>query len=223
MDPSILKQEKPKRFKRNQENNLIFCVEYLINLKVKLSCGFSTSNNFKPLLWIHNNKNHVVAFTRDEWIHLMAYKEYIQMRVDQYEFLDTYDALDHPTLQNIFCEFKNKKGSHCVFVITQDGNKIKIDSESWRNIVRIGIFVTSFLCWNTILQKQISHFYHNYFIPRCAELNKNNLQLSDLNTPYDKEVEVDLMRLCFEISKKMPDRIKADVKVHKLLLRTKNK
>lgn len=222
MDQYLPKPEKPKR-KRNHDNKLIFCFEYLINLKIKISCGFSTSNNFKPLLWIHNNKSNVIALTRDEWIHLMAYKEYIQMRVDQCEFIDTYDALDHPTLSNISCEFKYKRGGHCYLVLSQNGHKVKIDNESWRNIVRVGIFLTTFLCWNTILQKQISHFYNTYFIPRCAELNQTSLQLSDLDTSYDKDVEVDVLRLCYEISKKMSDKIKSDIKIHKLLLRTKNK
>lgn len=223
MDHIYSKLEKPKGFLKNQDYTLIYDLEYLINFKLKVTCGFSTLNNFKPLLWIHSNKRNAIGFTRDKWIHLMAYKEYIQMRLDQYEFLDTYDALNHPTLSSINCEFKYKRGGHCVLVLTQNGHKVKIDSESWRNLIRVGIFLTSFLCWNTILQKQISHFYHTYFIPRCVELKKTSIELTDLDQSYDQDVHVDLMRLCFELSKKMPDKIKTDIKTHKLLLRTKNK
>lgn len=223
MDHKYSKIETPsKQTKNKQDYKLIHHLEYLINLKIKLTCGFSASNNFTPLLCIHSNKSNVIILTRDEWIHLISYKDYVQMRLDQCEFLDAYDALDHPTLSRISCEFKYKRGG-CILNLSQNGHKIKIDNETWRNLVRVGIFLTSFLCWNTILQKQLSHFYYNYFIPRCAELNKTSIQLSDLDTSYDKDVEVDLMRLCFEISKKMQDKIKIDVKTHKLLLRTKNK
>lgn len=209
--------------KKNRESKLILDLEYLVNLKIKVKCGFSTTNNFQPYLCLHSNKSNVIVFTRDEWIHLISYKEYVQMRLDQYEFLDTYETLDHPTLSKILCEFKYKRNGHCVLVLIQNGHKVKIDSESWRNLVRVGIFLTTFMCWNTILQKQILHFYHNYFIPRCAQLNKTSIQLADFDISYDRDIEVDLMRICYEISKKMQSEIKIDIKTHKLLLRTKNK
>lgn len=217
---------RPKLIKRKQNYKLIYDLEYFINLKIKVACGFSASANFRPLLWIHSTKNNVIGFTRDEWIHLMAYKEYIQMRLDQYEFLDSYDALDnHPTESSVTCEFKYKRGGHCVLVLSQNGHRIKVDRESWRNLIKVAVFFTSFLCWNTILQKQISHFYYNYFIPRCVELKKTSIQYSDLDksVAVDADVQVDLLRICFEISKKMQDKIKIDIKTHKLLLRTKNK
>lgn len=198
--------------KKNQEYTLINDFEYLITLKLKVKCGFSTINNFQPTLCLHSSKSNVIIFTRDEWIHLISYKEYVQMRLDQYEFLDTYDTLDHPTLSKISCEFKYKRNGYCVLVLIQNGHKIKIDSESWRNIVRVGIFLTTFMCWNTILQKQLSHFYHTHFIPRCIQLKKTNLQLTDICTSYDPDIEVDLMRICYEISKKMQNKIKIDIK-----------
>lgn len=208
--------------KKKQEHEIIFGLEYYINTNLKIKCGFSIINDFKPMLWIQQYNNNYIGLERDEWIHLMAYKEYIQLKLDHHNFLAPDTVLDHPTLQKIICDFKYKKcDGSCVLILKQNGNAIEIDSETWKSILRIGIFLSTFLCWNTILQKQIYNFYHSHFIPKCVELKKTDIQLSEIDGIYGEDVRIDLTRLCFEITKKMQREIKKDVKMQKLLIRTK--
>lgn len=214
-------QDKIQSF--NFENrNVVFEVEYFVNLNLKLICGFST-NGFEPIIWLRNKKKHFIGLHRDMWVHLMTYKSYIQVRLDQYDFfLDSFNLLDDHSNENIQFDFCVKRGT-CFLNLRQNKNKIKIDSETWRSICRIGIFMTTFVCWNNILRKQISHFYFNYYIPTCALLKKTYIQVWDIKGFYEREVEVDLTRLCYEFGKKMPNIIKEDIKIYKLLSRMENK
>lgn len=202
--------------------NVVFEFEYFINLNLKLKCGFSTTSKFTPVIWFHDKKKNFIGLYRDMWIHLMTYKDYIQIRLDQYEFFDSFNLLNDLPIGNLKFDFRQKDG-RCLLILQQNGNKIKIDCETWRSITRIGIFLTTFVCWNNILQKQIAYFYNSFYIPTCARLKKTNIQVHDIKGFYEKDVEIDLTRLCFEFSKKMENQIKQDVKIYKLLLRIDNK
>lgn len=212
---------------RKKENNfqnqdVVFEFEYFINTNLKVKCGFSTTSKFDPIIWLQNKKKNFIGFYRDMWVHLMTYKDYIQVRLDQYEFFDSFNLLNDPPKEDIKFDFRQKDG-RCFLILMQNHNKIKIDNETWRSITRIGIFLTTFVCWNNILQKQITYFYYNFYIPTCAALKKTYIQVTDIKGFYEKEVEIDLTRLCFEFGKKMENIIKQDVKIHKLLLRIDNK
>lgn len=216
MEHSIKKEDK------FQNHDVVFEFEYFINLNLKVKCGFSTSSKFEPMIWFQNKRKHFVGLSRDMWVHLITYKDYIQVRLDKFEFFDSFDLLNDPPKENIEFDFRQKDG-RCLLIIKQNDNKLKIDCETWRSITRIGIFLTTFVCWNNILQKQIAYFYYNFYIPTCANLNKTYIQVSDIKGFYEKEVEIDLSRLCFEFGKKMSTKIKQDVKIYKLLTRIDNK
>lgn len=210
--------------KERQQHEIIFGFEYFINLNLKVKCGFSTTRDFKPMVWLQYNTSSFIGFERSDWLHLLAYKEYIQLKLDNYNFVSPDTILDHPPLHEIKCDFKYKKGDgSCILILQQQGHIIEINHATWKNLLRISIFLTTFLCWNTILQKQIYHFYYNFFIPKCYTLKKNGIQLSEIDCIYeDEDVKIDLTRLAFEITKKMQKQIKKDVKMHSLLLRTKH-
>lgn len=201
-----------------EDHNVVFEMEYFINLNLKVKCGFSTTWRFEPIIWFQNKRKHFVGFTRDMWLHLMTYKDYIQVRLDQYEFFDSFNLLNDTPNENISFEFRQKDG-RSLLILLQNGNRLKIDSDTWRSITRIGIFLTTFVCWNSILQKQISFFYHNFYIPTCERLNKTYVQVTDINGYYEKDIEIDLTRLCFEFGKKMTSTIKKDVHIYKLYSR----
>jgi len=174
------------------------------------------------MVWMQQSKNNFIGFDKDEWMQLLTYKEFIQLKLDQYDFLMPDTIIDHPCLHSIKCNFRFRKSDNqYVFVINQYGNKIEFDSESWRSLLRLGIFFTTFLCWNSILRQQVIYLYNNHIIPKCVSLQKFDIQLSDLEGTYDKDVQIDLTRLCFEISKKMRSEIKRDVLVYKQALLTK--
>ena len=215
---SILNKNAERKF-HNRE--VVFEFEYFINLYLKVKCGFSVIG-FTPVIWLHNAKKNFIGLYREEWMHLMTYKDYIQIRLDQYDFFDSYNILNDGCLDNLTFDFQTKRG-RCFLILKQQDHKIKIDSETWRAVVRAGIFLTTFLCWNSLLRKQIAYFYFNFYIPTCAELKKISVQLNEVKGCYDKDVEVDLTRLCYEFGKKMVSQIKTDVKIYKLTLRIDNK
>lgn len=200
----------------------LFEFEYFLSLDLKISCGFSTILGFKPMIWFHYKDKQFVGFDREEWIYLMNYKEYISRTLSQRDFLNPFNLIDNTRGKNTTYSFQYKKGI-CNLMIQQGVYKIKIDYEAWNSIIRIGIFLTSIICWNGILRRQLLYFYHEYFIPACASLNKTEIQLGDIMGISERDVEIDLTRLCYEISKKMQIKIKADVKLHRLCLRMENK
>lgn len=201
-----------------QNQDVVFEMEYFINLNLKVKCGFSTTWRFNPIIWFQDKRKHFIGFTRDMWLHLMTYKDYIQIRLDQHEFFDSFNLLNDMPNENIVFDFRQKDG-RCLLYLQQNGNRLKIDSETWRSIIRIGIFLTTFVCWNSILQRQISSFYHNYYIPTCVRLNKTYIQITDIIASYDKDIEIDLTRLCFEFGRKMTNIIKNDIHIYKLYSR----
>lgn len=209
------------REKKIQNHDLIFEFEYSINPNLKLKCGFSTTMKFKPIIWFQYKKKDYIALTREIWNHLMTLKYYVQLRLEQHDFFDSFNLLNETSIEDIEFDFQTKDGS-CYLVLNQNGHQIKIDSETWRSITRISIFLTTFVCWNNILQKQISYFYHNFYIPTCLRLKKTYIQVNDIKGFHEKEVEIDLTRLCFEFGKKMESKIKQDVKVYKLLTQINN-
>jgi len=220
MDTFQLKRTKVLR--KTQDHEIIFGFEYYVYHNLKLKCGFSTSRRFTPMVWMQQNKHNYIGFEKDDWIQLLTYKEYIQLKLDQYEFLMPDTIIDHPLIKSIKCNFKYRKvDKQCILTLNQYGNKIEFDSESWRSFLRLGIFFTTFLCWNSILQKQISNIYYNHIIPKCAKRQKHDIRLTDLETSYDADVEIDLTRLCFEISKKMNREIKSDVIEYNKLVQSK--
>lgn len=225
MDTSTGRNIFKRSSRKRQQHDIIFGLEYYVNINVKIKCGFSASGDFKPMLWFQQNRNNYLGFSRDEWIHLMAYKEYIQLKLDHNTFPTPDTILDHPTLENIKLHFKYKKrNGECRLILTQHGNVIELDSDSWRNLIRVGIFLSSFLCWNSILQRQLCDFYHNFYIPKCVELKKTEVQLSEINGIYgNDDIKIELTRLCFEISRVMQKQIKLDIKILKLLRRTTTK
>lgn len=177
---------------------------------------------FKPIIWLQKRKNYI-GLTRELWLHLITYRAYIQACLDQYDFfLDSFKLLDDQRNEHIQLDFVNKNG-RSYLVLIQGKNKIKLDSEAWRSICRNGIFLTSFICWNNILRKQIAHFYYNYYIPTCAALKKTNVLVSEIPGFNEPDIEIDLLRLCYEFSKKMPHIIKQDIKIYNLIQRMENK
>lgn len=207
--------------RKPQIYDCVFELEYFINLKLKISCGFSTSG-FKPMVWLHYKNKNFIGFDRDEWTYLMSYKEYILATLHQYEFLDFLNLINKDDKRDIEYSFQYKN-SICYMILQQDNYKIKIDPDTWKSLTQIGIFLTAFLNWNSILRKQILYFYYDYYIPTCALLNKTNVQLNDIKGINERDVEIDLIRLCYEFGRKMPNKIKTDVKIYRLLLRMDNK
>lgn len=218
-----LQAKRDKATRKKQDHEVIFGFEYFVAQNLKLKCGFSTSRKFTPMIWMQQHKNNYIGIDKEEWMQLLTYKEFIQLKLDQYDFLMSDTILDHPTLSSIKCSFRFRKSDkQYVLVLNQFGNKIEIDSESWRSLIRLAIFFTTFLCWNTVLKQQITYLYYNHIIPKCVSLQKFDIQLSDLEGNYDKNVQIDLTRLCFEISKKMTKEIKEDVLHYKKSLISKN-
>lgn len=208
--------------RKPQIHDVVFGMEYFLNLKLMISCGFSTTLGFKPILWLHYKDKQFIGLDREEWLHLMSYKEYITNIINQYKFIDLISLIETDSDRDVYYSFKYKNGI-CYLILKQGKYEIKIDPETWRSLSRIGSFLTTLLCWNTILRKQIAHFYYDFYIPTCSTLNKTNIQFCEINTVYEKDIEIDLTRLCYEISKKMQNKIKTDVKIHRLLLRCDNK
>lgn len=218
-----LQAKRSKNIRRKQYHEVIFGFEYYVAHNLKLKCGLSTTRKFTPMLWMQQSKYNFIGFEKDEWMQFLTYKEYIQLKLDQYDFLMPDSIIDHPNIQTIKCNFRFRKSDkQYVLVINQYGNKIEFDSESFRSLLRLSIFFTSFLCWNTILKQQVIYLYYNEIIPRCVALKKFDIQLSDLEGSFEKNVEIDLTRLCFEISKKMCKQIKDDVLIYKQTLSSKN-
>lgn len=203
-------------------HDVVFDLEYFLNLKLKVSCGFSTTLEFKPMIWLHYRCKHFIGLDREEWLHLMSYKDYISNVLSQREFLNSMNLLNNTTEKDTEYTFQYINGI-CRLIIQQQNYKIKIDLDTWQSLIRIGIFLTSILCWNGILRKQITHFYYNYYIPTCSSLKKTNILLSEINGINEKDIEIDLTRLCYEIGRKMQKKIIADVKIHRLYLRMDNK
>lgn len=210
------------RARKPQIYDVIFEMEYFLNLKLKISCGFSTTLAFKPVIWLHYKDKQFIQLDREEWLHLMSYKDYIHNTLNQNVFLDLINLIDNDCVRDIEYSFQYKNGI-CYIIFKQGRNEIKIDPGTWRSLTRIGAFLTTLLCWNTILQKQILHFYNQYYIPTCSVLNKTNINFYEIKGIHETDIEIDLTRLCYDISKKMQNKIKTDVKVHRLLLRIDNK
>lgn len=202
--------------KNFQNHDVVFEFEYFINLTLKVKLGFSISQKFTPIIWLQNEKKNYIGLQREEWMALITYKDYIQLRLDQYDFFDSYNILNDGLFESLSFDFKIKN-QICYLVLNQRGNRIKIDCHTFRSLTRIAIFLTTFLCWNSLLQKQISHFYYNYYIPTCANLKKTYVQLNEINATFENDTEIDLTRLCYEFGKKMTSKIKADVKIYKLV------
>lgn len=200
----------------------VFDMEYFLSLKLKVSCGFSTILGFKPMIWFHYKNKHFIGFDREEWLHLMSYKDYISNTLSQREFTNFINLIDNTREKDTTYSFQHKNGS-CHLIIHQGIYKIKINLDAWDSVCRIGVFLTTMLCWNGVLRKQLLHFYYQYYIPSCALLNKTQIQLGDIMGINEKDVEADLTRLCYEIGKKMQSKIKLDVRIHKLSLRMENK
>lgn len=202
--------------------DVVFDMEYYITLKLMLSCGFSTIFGFKPMIWLHYKCKYFIGMDREEWLHLMGYKEYISNVLSQREFLNSLNMIDNGSERSVKYTFQYKYGNYRLIV--QQGNcKIKIDMEAWESLMRTRIFLTTILCWNSILRKQILHFYYDYYIPTCCRLKKTNIQLNEINGITEKDIEIDLTRLCYEIGKKMQSKIVTDIKMHRLLLGMDNK
>lgn len=213
-------------FQQNQRTpkiyDCIFEFDYFLNLKLKVSCGFSTVLAFKPMIWFHYKNKHFIGFDREEWLYLMSYKEFISNILSQRKFKDSINLINNTRESNTKYFFRFKKNIYNL-VIQQGIHKIKINLNTWNSLIRIGIFLTSILCWNGVLRKQLLHFYYQYYIPSCAMLNKTQIQLGDIMGINERDVEIDLTRLCFEIGLKMQSKIKTDVKVHRLCFRMANK
>lgn len=210
---------KLSRERKPQIYDLLFEFDYFLSVKLKISSGFSTST-FKPMIWLHYKKKYFIGINRDEWLYLMENKQYVKAMLNQYDYLYSTNLIKGG--RDIEYTFKYRNDG-CFLVISQGENKIKIDLESWKSLMKIEVFLTTILCWNTILQKQIQHFYFNYYIPSCSELRKTNIHMHEIKGAYDKDIEVDLTRLCYEFTTKMPKKIKLDLKIYQLLQRTDNK
>lgn len=222
MDTSIKNFLQRSQRRQPQIYDVVFEMEYFLNLKLKVVCGFSTLFGFKPMIWFHYKDKQFIGFDREEWLHLMSYKEYISNTLSQREFLKSINLIENTSENEIQYTFKYKNGVFYL-VIRQGEYKIKIDPDTWKSIIRIGVFLTSILCWNGILRKQLLHFYYQYYIPACSVLKKTNIQLSDIKGISERDIEIDLTRLCYEIGKKMHNKIVTDVKIHRLYLRMDNK
>lgn len=222
MDIRISKLFNHRQGQRPHNYDVVLEMEYFINLKLKISCGLATSFGFKPVICLHYKDKQFIGFDRDEWIHLMRYKQFISDMLNDYDFLDSTNFMKNSCERDIEYTFQYKNGK-CYLFLQQGGYKIKINSETWRSLTRIGNFLTTILSWNNILRKQVQHFYYNYYIPKCSILKKSNIQLSEIDGIYEKDVANDFERLCYEFSKKMQNQIKNDVKIYRLLLRAENK
>jgi len=96
---------------------------------------------------MQQSKNNFIGFDKDEGMQLLTYKEFTQLKLDQYDFLIPDRIIDHPWLHSIKCNFRFRKSEiQYVLVINQYGNKIDFDSESWGSLLRLGIFFNTFLC-----------------------------------------------------------------------------
>lgn len=187
--------------RKAQTYDMVFELEYFLNLKLKISCGFSTQNGFKPMIWLHYKNKHFIGLDREEWLRLMHYRTYISSVLSQREFLNSVNLIDDTTERNTEYIFQYKNGSYRL-IIQQDKFKIKIEPDTWKSLIDVGIFLTSIVCWNGILRKQILHFYYDFYIPTCSVLRKTNIQFSDIKGINERDIEVDLTRLCYEIGKK---------------------
>lgn len=222
MDVSLKNFLQRSQRRQPQIYDVVFEMEYFLNLKLKVTCGFSTAFGFKPMIWLHYKDKQFIGFGREEWLHLMSYKDYISSTLSQREFLNSINLIENTSEEDTEYSFKYKNGV-CYLIIQQEKYKIKIDPETWKSLIGIGIFLTSILCWNGILRKQLLHFYYNYYIPTCSTLKKTEILLSDISGINERDIEIDLTRLCYEIGKKMQNKIITDVKIHRLYLRMDNK
>lgn len=200
----------------------VFDLEYFLSLKVKVSCGFSTILRFKPMIWLHYKDKQFIGFDREEWLYLMSCKDFISNTLSQRELTNFINLIDNTREKNTTYSFRYKK-NNLRLIIQQGIHEIKINLDTWNSLIRVGIFLTSILCWNGILRKQLLHFYHQYYIPSCAILNKTQIELGDIMGINGRDVEIDLSRLCYEIGNKMQSKIKNDIKIHRLCLRMENK
>lgn len=204
-------------------HSMIFDFPFILSRDIHIRCGLSPENNFIPILSIlDHSKNEYITIFRREWLHLMTYKDYIHKWIIEDLYDDQFNLVYEIPLRSIRLYFKKGKNGN-LLIFRQGRYKIKVDLETWRSLLRVSLFITHILCWNNIIQKQISKFYYKTFVPACVRLNKNNVNFYELSGSHDKDVEIDLIRLCYEFSNRMNKKLHHDIRVYKLNIRMENK